>query len=204
METNINENEMYIEIGKRLSELRRLQGLTQKNVEEKLGIRQETISMIESGSRKPSVVLLKQLVELYNTTYDKVLGKPGEIPEKEFTKPSKALSGIDLLFSICENTESEELNKVLSAYINMWTYCLIREIYEANPKNTGKLFSLDKNEALNQVMKYIEKAPIQLSSFIKASGGKIKKNSIEPPLERAADFREFIKQCESFISDFLR
>lgn len=203
METKIDENQMYIEIGRRLADLRKLNNLTQRNVETRLGVRQETMSMIESGIRKPSIALLKQLVELYHTTYDKVLGEPKAAYEPTFPTTSRSLESIDLLFSLCQNAGSEELETVVAAYINMWVYCLIREIYEANPKNTSKLFSIDKDEAVAQIMKYIEKSPVQLSAFIKASGGKIKKNSIEPPLEKAAEFREFIKQSESYISDFL-
>lgn len=197
------ENEMNIEIGKRFSELRRLKKLTQSDVEQKTGIKQETVSTIENKGKSLTPYHIKQLVELYETTYDKVLGKPNVNAELEFTKPGSVLESIDLLYSMCENTESEELNQVVTAYVNMCVYCIIRELYEANPKNSGKLFSLDKDTALKKTMKYIEKEPQKLSAFIKASNGKIKKTAIEPPLEKAAEFRDFIKQSESFITNIL-
>ena len=52
MKNNNVENNEYIEIGRRLFEFRKLKNLTQNDVEKHLGIKQETISMIESGNRK--------------------------------------------------------------------------------------------------------------------------------------------------------
>ena len=202
MKPSINaEEELYAEVGKRLSELRKINNLTQNNVEEKLGVKQESLSMIESGNRRPSVYLLKQLVNLYDTSYDKVLGSPDKRSEGSFSKPEQVLESIDLLYSMCENAGSQELKNVVTAYINMCVYCIIRELYEANPRNTAKLFSVDKAVALEKTMKYIEKTPEKLSAYIKASSGKVKKNAIEPPLEKAAVFREFIKQSESFLNN---
>lgn len=203
MKPKNDEIELYAEIGRRLAELRKLNNLTQQSVEEKLGVRQETLSMIESGIRKPSVALLKQLVDLYNTTYDKVLGEPRIKSESKDTDPVNSLESIDLLFLLCRSSGSKELEDTVLAYINLWAYCLVREMYEANPKNTSKLFSVEKDYAVAQIMQYIEKSPEQFSAFIKASGANIKKTAIEPPLEKAADFREFIRQSESFISEFL-
>ena len=198
-----SDQDMYIETGKRLCEYRKLSHLTQKQVGEKLGIKQETVSMIESGARRPSAVLLKQFAGLYNTTYDKLLGTPKPSGELLRDKPLKEIMSVDLLLSLCENTGSAELEQAVRSYLDMCVYCLMREIYECNPKNSDKLFLVDKDDALKQVMTYIEHTPVQLSAFIKATSSKIKKNNIELPLEKAADFREFIKQSESFILDNL-
>lgn len=197
------EKEMYIELGKRLSDLRKLNNLTQEEVEKRLGVKQETISMIELANRKPSVFLLKQLAELYDTTLDKLLDiQPSNSSSSDITPESK-LQSINLLLSLCESSRSEELTQFVTAYLNMCVYSVMREIYEANPRNTDKIFSLEKDFALKKLADHIEKAPAQLSSFIKASNGKVKKNAIEPPLEKASEFREFIAQTESYIKNFL-
>ena len=197
------EKEMYIELGNRLSDLRKLNKLTQEEVENKLGIRQETISMIESGKRKPSAFLLKQLAKLYGTTFDRLLDIEPTGSDKASQALESNLKSINLLLSLCENSRSEELTQFVNAYLNMCVYTIMREIYEANPRNTGRIFSLEKETAFEEVSEHIAKAPKQLSAFIKASNGRVNTGSLEPPLEKASDFREFITQTESYIKKFL-
>ena len=66
-----------------------------------------------------------------------------------------------------------------------------------------RIFSLEKETAFEEVSEHIAKAPKQLSAFIKASNGRVNTGSLEPPLEKASDFREFITQTESYIKKFL-
>lgn len=196
------ENGEYIEIGRRLYEFRKLNNLTQSDVEKRLGIKQETISMIESGNRKISALMLKKLCQLYGVTYEQVLGKNDSPKSSELMYHQKGdvpLNSVEFLLSLCRNSQSAELKDTVSKYIDLWAYCLIREIYEANPKNTNKIFSIKKDEAIKSVLSCLEKAPPQLSAYIKASSGSLKLKLIELPLEQAAGFREFIKYAENII-----
>lgn len=52
-----------------LLQLRKEAGLTQKAAAEKLGVRQSTISMWESGSSKPRLQMLKKISEVYNCNF---------------------------------------------------------------------------------------------------------------------------------------
>lgn len=206
MKNNNVENNEYIEIGRRLFEFRKLKNLTQNDVEKHLGIKQETISMIESGNRKISAVMLKQLCKLYGITYEQVLGKNEDYDKFEpisSVDETTALKSIDFLFTLCKNSESIDLKDTVSKYIDIWVYCLIREIYESNPKNTDKIFSIKKEDAVQYITASLEKAPAQLSAFIKASGNNLKSKLIELPLEQASRFREFIKYIENIISETL-
>ena len=68
-------------VGKNLSELRRKNGYTQKQVSDYLGITQSNLSKIENGERNFNMTLLDKLCSLYNCTHEYLLGE-GNIPEK--------------------------------------------------------------------------------------------------------------------------
>lgn len=203
MKNKAQEMQMCQEVGKRLSELRKMNNLTQKEAAEYLGISQSNMSQLETDTRKFSVYAIKKLLELYNASYETVLGDLGHDNTENCVKPESAINSVNLLMTVCEQAESEDLNNAVSAYINMCVYVILRELYESNPRNTDKVFSIEKNTAFKSTAEFIDKSPYQLSAFINASTGKVKKKSIEPPLEKAADFREFIKLSEDYIKKYL-
>lgn len=203
MKNNTEENQMCREVGKRLSELRKLNNLTQNDAAEYLGISQSNMSQLETDTRKFSVYSIKKLLELYNASYETVLGELGNSKKEHSVKPESTIESVNLLMSVCGQADSEDLNTAVCAYINMCVYVILRELYESNPRNTDAVFSIDKSTALKNAIKFISETPYQLSAFINASTGKVKKKSIEPPLEKAADFREFIRSCENYISKYL-
>lgn len=201
---NEEEKQMCQEIGKRLSELRKLKKMTQSEVGKHLGISQSNMSQLESDVRKFSVYEIKKLIELYDSGYEYVLGKldKDNDPQK-YERPQNTLESVDLLLSICKKAGSDELNKAVAAYLNMCVYYILRELYEANPRNTDAVFSIEKDDAAKRISKFISNTPPQLAAYVKATNGKVKKKEIEPPLERAGDFREFVKLSEDFVSKFL-
>ena len=68
-------------VGKNLSELRRKNGYTQKQVSDYLGIAQSNLSKIENGKRNFNMTLLDKLCLLYNCTHECLLGE-ADIHEK--------------------------------------------------------------------------------------------------------------------------
>lgn len=200
---NDEENRMCREVGKRLSELRKSKKMTQTEAGKHLGITQSNMSQLESDVRKFSVYEIKKLIQLYGSSYEQVLGEIDENSTDEYYCPQKSFKSIDLLLSIVEHAGSDEINKAITAYINLCVYYILRELYETNPRNTDAAFAIDKNKAMERISRFLTDTPTQLSSFIRATNGKIKKTSIEPPLERAADFREFVRTSENYISEFL-
>lgn len=200
---NYEEKQMYVEMGKRLSELRKSKKLTQQKVAEYMDISQSNVSQLENDARKLSIYSMKKLLELYGADYESVLGELKGKKNESTCNSYSTFSGIDLLKTICENTDSEDLNMAVNAYINMCVYVILRELYEANPRNTDSVFSVEKKDALKKAQNFISETPYQLLAFINASKGKVKKKSIEPPLEKAADFRAFVRNCEDFILTYL-
>ena len=62
-------------VGKNLSELRRKNGYTQKQVSDYLGIAQSNLSKIENGKRNFNMTLLDKLCLLYNCSPEYLLGE---------------------------------------------------------------------------------------------------------------------------------
>lgn len=63
-------------IGDRVKELRKLLGMTQKDLADKLGLKsQTTIAAIENNKNKPSNELLSKMADFFNVSTDFLLGK---------------------------------------------------------------------------------------------------------------------------------
>lgn len=72
-------------IANRLRDLREEKGFLQKFVADKIGVRSNTLSGYENGTRSPDPDMIIKLSELYNVTTDYLLGKSDdpELTEKE-------------------------------------------------------------------------------------------------------------------------
>lgn len=62
-------------LGKRLKELREERGYLQKFVADKLGIKSNTLSGYENGTRMPDPEMLSNLADLYHVSTDYLLGR---------------------------------------------------------------------------------------------------------------------------------
>ena len=65
---------MEISLGKRLKELRKERGLTQKEVAEALGIHSVTYLHYEKGQHEPPLSLLADMAKFYGESVDYLLG----------------------------------------------------------------------------------------------------------------------------------
>ena len=59
----------------RLQELRKAQGWTQDELAQKMKISRSTIGMYEQGTRKPDFEILDDLADLFDVSFDYMLGK---------------------------------------------------------------------------------------------------------------------------------
>lgn len=62
-------------LAKRLKSLRENNGYLQKYVADKIGVRSNTLSGYENGTRSPDPEMIKRLSELYGVTTDFLLGR---------------------------------------------------------------------------------------------------------------------------------
>ena len=72
-----------IEIGKRISVLRKLKGLSQEDLADSVDLSRTTITQIELGNRKLSVLELKRISDLLAISIDKLLANNYKTPEFE-------------------------------------------------------------------------------------------------------------------------
>lgn len=105
---------------KRLKMLREKHGYLQKFVADKLGIRSNTLSGYETGTRSPDPEMLVKLAELYNVTTDYLLGKT-DIPSVDngqsrktaiIDKIKSEFPDADLMFKDLANMSAEQLEEV--------------------------------------------------------------------------------------------
>ncbi|MEV2285733.1 LexA family transcriptional regulator [Paenibacillus larvae] len=61
--------------GKKLKELRRLEGWTQEEVAKKLGVTKQTYSHYENETRKPSLEMIKHLAKVYSVNIDDIFSE---------------------------------------------------------------------------------------------------------------------------------
>jgi len=61
--------------GKKLRELRKIEGWTQEEVAKKLGISKQTYSNYENEKRKPSLSIIRELASIYNVNIDDIFAE---------------------------------------------------------------------------------------------------------------------------------
>lgn len=83
-------------IGSRIKELRKLNGLTQSQLGEKINVTKVSISCYENGTRIPNLETFVDLVNALDTTPDYLLGRDISVVSEEDEKYSIVLPKIDL------------------------------------------------------------------------------------------------------------
>lgn len=70
-----DERAFFVELGARIAELRKAQGITQIQMAEALGVSQQTVNSYEVARRRVPVSALPILGRLFNITVDELLGE---------------------------------------------------------------------------------------------------------------------------------
>lgn len=65
-------------VGKRIAELRKQEGLTQKQLADKLGVSNKAISKWETGEGFPDITMIPKLSAIFNVSSDYLLSKEVE------------------------------------------------------------------------------------------------------------------------------
>lgn len=192
-----NNREYLIAVGARLKGIRTSKGITQKQAAEDTGITQSFLSALESGKKSVCTAQIVSLIRYYNVTYEAVLGD---------YEGGSSLED----FSSCKNMEicSTLLSELVSDYsslktgtencLKMCAYVLLRTIYNENPHNSQKIFSIDYETAMVAAEKVMKDAPENLSRFIRQSR-EINPRALEIPVQYSGELRAFIKECEGML-----
>lgn len=108
----------------KLREIRKLKGLTQKEVAENLGIAQVTYCNYELGNREPDIKTLIKMSQLFHATIDELVGN-----ENDYLLNTKLLSEEEQ--SIIENIQKLNKNNLLKVEAYVYA-CLERQNEEKN------------------------------------------------------------------------
>lgn len=109
-----------MDFSERLKELRTKRGYSQAELANKLHVSKSTISMLEVGSRKPSIELMEQIGDFFNVSLDYLQGKEGgstyyldpevaEMAQELHDRPE-----MQVMFDASRNLSKEDVEMVTS------------------------------------------------------------------------------------------
>ena len=123
-----------MEIGNRISELRKKKGLSQEELAEKIGVARQTISKWELGETSPDLKQSKELSKIFNVSLDELTDNDIKDILVEKTSNTEKLAGLIL-----------KLIKVIVIFIILFPVVLItaRIIFKnIHEKNSGRLMQV--------------------------------------------------------------
>lgn len=191
------------EIGRRLAEIRKSKHISQTEAAKILGVTQSSLSQLESGFRMWSVPSVIKLIKFYKVPYEDVFGTwKGAESELQLTVDDDIAAPIAVLEMLAQTSDLEEISMSVKAYIYVCVYRMFRHLYDANPKNTSVIFSLDLEVADRITEKIFTEEPSRLNTFIKYSS-RINSQEIELPVEYSQKLRELVGKCENLIKAYI-
>lgn len=123
---------------RRMTELRRKKGITQKQAAASLGISQALLSHYEKGVRECGLDFLIKAAAFYEVTTDYLLGR--EKKEHKTLPPSRQTANLfggagKVIFDMIEQTGSKQLLEQASDFLSLAYYRLYRQLFWAgHPK----------------------------------------------------------------------
>ena len=78
----MTDEELKVQIGTNISNLRKRQGLTQAGLGEKLNYSDKAVSKWERGESAPDILTLVAISDLFNVSVDDLLRDPDALPEQ--------------------------------------------------------------------------------------------------------------------------
>ena len=112
-----------MEFAERLKELRTRKHISQYDLAKKLGVSKSTISMMEIGSRQPSIEMMESLCDFFNVSMDYLRGK--EDVSFYYFEPEQS----DLLVKLSEDKE---------------LYALVEHIVNGDQQQRDRLIQMAK------------------------------------------------------------
>ena len=183
----------------RLRDARREKGLTQKQVEQRCGIKQPLLSAYESGQRELSAGDILRLCELYEKPPSYIFGEKAAV-SREGTPPDPA--GLDdalfLMRSLCSQLRDSE-RVLCENFIRLCIYKTLRTLYCANPRHKStKLFNVSEQQLDSALTRSLNDLKTLLGAGLSVHPAQA--GRIELPPEYSAALRAFVKTAEETVS----
>jgi transcriptional regulator with XRE-family HTH domain len=107
LEHQMKDEAFFRDLGERIAELRQRDGMTQAELAERLGLRQQVVATYENATRRLPSSLMLPLCEIFGVTLDELFGvekpkgKPGRVPklQQQFEAISHLPKGEQKFFS---------------------------------------------------------------------------------------------------------
>ena len=148
-----------------LSLLRQEKGVSQRTAASALGISQALLSHYENGIREPGLPFVVRACDYYGVSADFLLGRtlsrdgttigPEELYDISDEKNNSIKGGVlallskkllvnsvGVLFGLLGRTGNREAIQAASGYLSTAVYTMYRRLYEADPSNDPKFFSV--------------------------------------------------------------
>ena len=193
-----------MEIGKKIIDLRKKNGLSQEELAEKVGVARQTISKWELGETSPDLKQAKELSKIFNISLDELTGNDIKDVLVEKTSNTEKLAGLILklikfiiiliiaapiilitLRIIFKNIQENNSGRLLNIKIN----CTLHDEsygYEFNfYENTGNIKEAGGDGYLANITgigKYSDayEALDIIDAYVKNNGGTCERSEIEP------------------------
>jgi len=152
-----------MEIGKKIMDLRKKNGLSQEELAEKVGVARQTISKWELGETSPDLKQAKELSNIFNVSLDELTNNDIKDILVEKTSNTEKLAGLIL-----------KLIKFIAIFIIVLPILLItlRIIFKnINEKNSGRLMNVSINCTLHNESYGYEFNFYETTGVIKEAGG---------------------------------
>lgn len=146
--------------------LRKERGISQKQAATDLGISQALLSHYEKGIRECGLDFVVRTADFYGVSCDYLLGRSPErtgatlsvedIPEADSAGKENIMHGsilpilnkklivnaLNIIFDILLKANDKSLTIDISSFLSIAVYRVFRVLYDANPKNEPKLFTI--------------------------------------------------------------
>jgi len=106
-----NEQQFFIQLGQRLSSLRKQASMTQSQLGERLGVSQPVIASYEAGRRRVPSSTLPIISNLFNITLDQLVSGSGTTKSRQ-GRPAKAQTLFDQLSKLPRSQQQRILATV--------------------------------------------------------------------------------------------
>ena len=193
-----------MEIGKKIIDLRKKNGLSQEELAEKVGVARQTISKWELGETSPDLKQAKELSKIFNISLDELTGNDIKDVLVEKTSNTEKLAGLILKLikfiiifiiaapfilitlriifkNIQENNSGRLLNIKINCTLHDESYGYEFDFYEntGNIKEAGGDGYLANITGIGKYSDAYEALDI-IDAYVKNNGGTCERSEIEP------------------------
>jgi transcriptional regulator with XRE-family HTH domain len=100
----------------KLRQIRKKCGLTMKELGERVGVAESTISQYETGKRQPDYETLLKIADYFGVSVDEILGKQRETEDQELEEYLEQLKNrpeMKMLFKLAANATKEDVEQAV-------------------------------------------------------------------------------------------